>query len=50
MSLAITTISIGGKTTRKIGIERNKAWWGLKNLTLNFLRFLLKADRASPLA
>jgi hypothetical protein len=25
-------MSMGGKLTRKIGIERNEAWWGLKNL------------------
>jgi hypothetical protein len=24
------TTSMGGKLTRKIGLERNKAWWGLK--------------------
>jgi hypothetical protein len=34
------TMSMGGKLTRKIGIERNEAWWGLKVLTFNFLRFL----------
>ena len=34
------TMSMGGKLTRKIGLERNEAWWGLKNLTFNFLRFL----------
>ena len=34
------TMSMGGKLTRKIGIERNESWWGLKNLTFNFLRFL----------
>ena len=39
------TMSMGGKMTRKIGLERNKAWWGLKNLTFNFLRYLLRADR-----
>jgi len=32
--------SMGGKFTRKIGLKRNKAWWGLKNLTFNFLRYL----------
>jgi IS5 family transposase len=34
------TMSMGGKLTRKIGLARNKAWWGLKNLTFNFLRYL----------
>ena len=44
------TMSMGGKMTRKIGLEKNKAWWGLKNLTFNFLRYLLRADRVSALA
>jgi len=34
------TVSMGRKLTRKMGLERNEAWWGLKNLTFNFLRFL----------
>ena len=34
------TMFMGAKLTRKIGLERNEAWWGLKNLTLNFLRNL----------
>jgi hypothetical protein len=38
---------MGGKLTRKIGIERNEASWGLKNLTFNFLRFL---QRFVPIA
>jgi IS5 family transposase len=33
-------MSMGGMLTRKIGIERNEAWWGLNNLTFDFLRFL----------
>ena len=37
------TMSMGGKLTRKIGLERNEAWWGLKNLTFNFLRFLQRS-------
>ena len=41
------TMSMGGKLTRKIGLERNEAWWGLKNLTFNFLRYL---QRTSSLA
>jgi IS5 family transposase len=32
------TMSMGGKLTRKIGIERTEAWWGLKNHTFYFLR------------
>lgn len=44
------TMSMGGKMTRKIGLEKNKAWWGLKNLTFNFLRYLLRADRGLALA
>ena len=32
--------------TRKIGLEGSKACLGLKNLTFNFLRYLLRADRA----
>ena len=32
--------SMGGKFTRKIGFKKNKAWWSLKNLTFNFLRYL----------
>jgi hypothetical protein len=31
---------MGGKMTRKIGLARTEAWWGLKNLTFNFLRYL----------
>ena len=34
------TMSMGGKMTRKIGLVRTEAWWGLKNLTFNFLRYL----------
>ena len=34
------TVTMGGKLTRKIGLARNQAWWGLKNLTFNFLRYL----------
>ena len=32
------TMSMGNKMTRNIGLERNKAWWGLNNLIFNFLR------------
>jgi len=34
------TMSMGGKLTRKIGLERTEAWWGLKDLAFNFLRYL----------
>jgi IS5 family transposase len=38
------TMSMGGKLTRKIGLERTKVWWGLKNLTFNFLRYLQRSS------
>jgi IS5 family transposase len=34
------TVSMGGKLTKKIGLERTEAWWGLKNLAFNLLRYL----------
>jgi len=34
------TMSMGGKMTRTIGLARTETWWGLKNLTFNFLRYL----------
>ena len=37
------TMSMGGKLTRKIGLGRTEAWWGLKNLTFNFLRYLQRS-------
>jgi IS5 family transposase len=37
------TMSMGGKLTRKIGLERTEVWWGLKNLTFNFLRYLQRS-------
>jgi hypothetical protein len=40
-------MSMGGKMTRRIGLARTEAWWGLKNLTYNFLRYL---QRTSSLA
>ena len=49
MFLATWPCLLGGKMTRKIGLESNKVWWGLKNLTFNFLRHLLRAGRASEL-
>ena len=45
MFLGCMTMSMGVKMTRKIGFDRNKAWWGAKILTFNFLRYLLRADR-----
>ena len=42
------TMSMGGKIPRKIGLGKNKAFWGLKNLT--FLRYLPRADRGLTLA
>jgi transposase, IS5 family len=44
------TTSMGGKFTRKIGLERNEAWWGLKNLTFNFLRYLQRSTNALAIA
>jgi IS5 family transposase len=33
-------MSMGGRRTRKIGLERTESWWGLKKLTFNLLRYL----------
>jgi len=44
------TMSMGGKLTRKNCLERIKAWWGLKNLTYNFLRFLYQKPQACCVA
>ena len=33
-----------------VGLERNGAWWGLKNLTLNFLRLLQRSARLAVVA
>jgi hypothetical protein len=41
---------MGGKLTRKIGLERNEAWWGLKNLTFNFLRYLQLSSHVAIVA
>ena len=38
------TMSRVGKLTRKTGLARVEAWWGLKNLTLNSLRHLQLTD------
>ena len=37
------TMSMGGKLTRKIGLERTEVWWGLKNLMFNFLRYVQRS-------
>jgi IS5 family transposase len=37
------TRSMGRKLTRKIGLEWNQVWWGLKNLAFNFLRYLQRS-------
>ena len=36
----LMTVCMGGKMTRRIGLAKNQAWWGLRNLTYNFLRYL----------
>ena len=46
----VQSASMGGKMTRKIGLERNKAWWGLKNLTFNFLRYFQRTNHVPALA
>ena len=33
-------MSMGGKLTRCIGLDRAKAWWCLRDLVFNFLRFI----------
>jgi hypothetical protein len=38
---------MGGKLTRKIGLARNEAWWGLNNLTINFLRYLQRRSHVT---
>ena len=44
------TMSMGGKMTRKIGLARTEAWWGLKNLTFNFLRYLQRTSSLAAVA
>ena len=39
-----TTMSMGGKLIRKIGLERTEYRWGLKNLTFDFLRYLQRSS------
>ena len=36
----LITTCMRGKLTRSIGLARTRAWWGLRNLTYNFLRYL----------
>ena len=40
-------MTMKGKYTRLIGINRITAWWGLRNLAFNFLRFILKEQQQS---
>jgi IS5 family transposase len=44
------TMSIGGKLTRKIGLGRNDAWWSLKKLRFNYLRFLQRSAHIAVVA
>jgi IS5 family transposase len=44
------TMSMGGKMTRGIGLARTEAWWGLKNLTFNFLRYLQRTSSLAAVA
>jgi IS5 family transposase len=44
------TMSMGGKLTRKIGIERKEAWWRLKNPTFDFLHFLQRSGHIAVVA
>ena len=43
-------MSMGGKLTRKIGLQRNEAWWGLKSLTFNLLRYLQRSCHGAQAA
>ena len=43
------TMCMGGKLTRKIGLARNEAWWGLNNLTINFLRYLQRRSHVTAM-
>ena len=44
------TRTMGAKMTRKIVVERTKAWWGFKNLTFNVLQYLQRAKIVPALA
>ncbi len=41
------TVCMGGKLTRKLGFARNKAWWGLKNLTFIFFSYLQRRSHVA---
>ena len=41
---------MGGKKTRKIWLERSKAWWTTKGLRYSFLAHLPRANYALKLA
>ena len=43
-------MTMKGKYTRFIGINRITAWWSLRNLTFNFLRFIHNEHQQSILA
>jgi hypothetical protein len=34
----------------RASLERNEAWWGLKNLTFNFLRYLQRSSQIATVA
>jgi IS5 family transposase len=36
-----------GKLTRRIGLDRTRAWWGLRNLTFNFMRYMQIQSQAA---
>ena len=44
------TMPMGGKLTNKIGLEKTEAWWGLKNLSFNFLRYLQRSTKSLAIA
>jgi hypothetical protein len=44
------TMSTGGKPTRNIGLARTEAWWVLKGLTYNFLRYLQRTSSLDTVA
>lgn len=44
------SMSMGGKQTRKIGLERTEAWWGPKNLTFNFVHYHQRTARLTAAA
>lgn len=41
------TMSTGGMLMRKIGLKRTEAWWGLKNLAVNFLHYLQRTSNVA---